>query len=155
MPNNHFAGVVPNNESSTASAGSQIKIQHDTGDDGVLYAFAKPAACSGIVALKANINQEQHETRGYRYRPCAQTVASTGDAVPKKGLALINGRGCLLGVAAGGGRLGRWGLRRPLFLFFLSNHDAFLNGCGLLIACGSPSMYESVIRAFQPSGTWY
>jgi membrane-bound ClpP family serine protease len=56
MPNSHFAGVVPNNESSKASAGSQIRYSTTLAMMGFSIAFAKPAACSGIVALKANIN---------------------------------------------------------------------------------------------------
>jgi hypothetical protein len=57
MPNSHFAGVVPNNERSTASAGSQIRYSTTLAMIGFSIAFAKPAACSGIVALKANIKR--------------------------------------------------------------------------------------------------
>ena len=55
MPNSHFAGVVPNNESRKASAGSQIRYSTTLATIGFSMAFANPAACSGIVALKANI----------------------------------------------------------------------------------------------------
>ena len=51
MPNSHFAGVVPNNENSNASAGSQIRYSTTLAMMGFSMAFAKPAACSGIVAL--------------------------------------------------------------------------------------------------------
>ena len=56
MPNSHFAGVVPNKESSKASAGNQIRYKTMLATIGFSMAFAKPAACSGIVALNANIN---------------------------------------------------------------------------------------------------
>src|SRR3546814_8086354 len=60
MPNSHFAGVVPNNDSNKASAGNQTRYSTILATIGFSTAFAKPAACTGIAALKANIKRRNN-----------------------------------------------------------------------------------------------
>src|SRR3546814_14858234 len=55
-----FAGVVPNNDSNKASAGNQTRYSTILATIGFSTAFATPAACTGIAALKANIKRRNN-----------------------------------------------------------------------------------------------
>ena len=57
MPNSHFPGVVPNNESNRDSIGMRAKPGRTTAPTGFVMIFAMATSCEGEVAITAKIRE--------------------------------------------------------------------------------------------------